>query len=337
MVAPQIRQRPEPTTDYEPEIEAAMRLLTHPHLMKALMAYGRDGKHSIIFPWAQGGNLRDAWVVLERRRRLSKDGKLLLWVLTELRGLAWALETLHRKNWRHGDLKPENILCFESSDEDKPFTLKLADMGLAKFHKDNTQHRRQGTTTTWATWRYEPPESLSTMKQPRSRRADVWSFGCIVVEFLVWYLYGRNELDLFGGAFTAFCSVTSNETLVIDPVVCHWIDRMRQDPRCGPDTALGYLLKILRTRLLIPASPSASTMVSVELASQPDSVTAPASEVDTDPTSNRLPTIKVIPSTFAFEGKLAQEPAGRADSREIRALLEEIVDRAKSSESARKI
>ena len=93
--------------------------------MKALAAYKRDGRQSLIFPWAKGGNLRDTWRQLDSPR--IGNGKLLSWVLRQLCGLSEALKTLHNLNWRHGDLKPENILRFSGNNGFG--NLVIADMG----------------------------------------------------------------------------------------------------------------------------------------------------------------------------------------------------------------
>lgn len=276
------------------------------------MAYERDGKQSIIFNWAPGGNLRDAWVQLEKQRGISSSQKLLLWTLTELQGLASALESLHARNYRHGDLKPENILCFESRGKGETFTLKLGDLGLAKFHDTPTRQRRQATSMRYATWRYEPPESLIAPRQPMSRRADVWSLGCVVMEFLIWLRYGADELDRFGGSFMAFCS-TVGQDAVVDPVVCRWMDHMERDPRCGSGTAIGEVLWMLRRRLLVPATRLPSTTASAQANAGP-SLSEP---------------LTVTTTTAATDLERAPEFAERASALEIRSRLGDIVRQAR--------
>lgn len=159
---------------HEWEVEVKINKLSHPHLMKALAAYKRDRRLSLIFPWAKGGNLRDTWHQLENLR--IGNGNLLSWVLRQLCGLSEALKTLHNMNWRHGDLKPENILRFPGNNG--VGTLVIADMGLAKLHLNDTRHRQQATTTKWGTFRYEHPEGTIASRQPVSRRSGLLDVFC---------------------------------------------------------------------------------------------------------------------------------------------------------------
>ena len=47
------------------------------------------------------------------------------------------------------------------------------------------------------TFRYEPPEADQRGKAPFSRSYDIWSLGCIFLEFLIWLLEGQTGLDKF--------------------------------------------------------------------------------------------------------------------------------------------
>ena len=123
--------------------------------MKALAAYKRHGKQCLIFSWATGGNLREAWAQLDNHK--FRNAKLVPWVVRQLHGLSAALETLHERHWRHGDLKPENILRF--TDDDGFGTLVIADMGLAKFHREVTECRDH-TSNRFGTLDTSPPKAL---------------------------------------------------------------------------------------------------------------------------------------------------------------------------------
>ena len=46
---------------------------------------------------------------------------------------------------------------------------------------------------------YEAPEAIGELNGPRSRLYDVWSMGCITLEFIIWLLYGNDELNNFYG------------------------------------------------------------------------------------------------------------------------------------------
>jgi serine/threonine protein kinase len=166
-----------------------------------------------------------------------------------MRGLASGLKAIHDRNVRHGDLKPENILRF--SDRHSLGHLVIADLGLAKTHVVSTRHRSYPTRTISGTARYEPPEASSNHPQARSRRYDVWSMGCILLEFLVWIIHGRVGLARFNASFDTFTNFKPDAPLQLHEKAQIWVDWMRGDPRCGRNTALGDLLTIITKRLLV--------------------------------------------------------------------------------------
>lgn len=255
----------------EADVLIRMRGLDHPHLIKAIAYYTSGRKHFIMFPWAGEGNLRDFWET-DPPRKL--DGEFLSWAFGQFCGLAGALDKLHSntektshsntpKTCRHGDLKPENILCFENKrlrNSSSHPVLVIADVGLAKVHDRETVNRSQPTRTSAGTVMYEPPEAfIDTMKtKPRSRRYDIWSMGCIYLEFLIWMLYGKDQLDRFGGEITSKTDRTRKffeEAAVggarIKPDVKKWIEHMMSDPRCLGNTATRRLVELIYTRLLV--------------------------------------------------------------------------------------
>lgn len=185
-----------------------------------------------MFPWANGGSLRDFW---KTRHKQSPTPELVKEAIIQLGGIADALRCLHcfttqsSSDWevrrdaenedpslptmqlsgvslqtrnsteesiRHGDIKPENILRFKMPESPESIgTLKLADMGLAKQHINKTQDRTHITSTKDGTVRYEAPEA--DILGPRSRLYDIWSMGCIIFEFIIWILYGNHALEAF--------------------------------------------------------------------------------------------------------------------------------------------
>ncbi|KAI0976973.1 heterokaryon incompatibility protein-domain-containing protein [Xylaria arbuscula] len=178
------------------------------------------------------------------------------------------------KHWRHGDIKPENILIFK--DSTWLGTLKIADLGLAKQHQFATEFRHQATSTKHSTVHYQAPEAVTNTKEPRSRRYDVWSMGCIILEFIIWFLYGSEGLHNFYQEsmqfknhtqqtlyFTALRShhTSGDYELVasVSNIATHWIREMlEKDPECKRYTALRQLLELVRDRLLVVPIPSRS-------------------------------------------------------------------------------
>jgi serine/threonine protein kinase len=191
--------------------------------------------------------------------------RYLTWFFTQLVGLAKAIKILHHppkgtgESCRHGDLKPENILCFgkqELGPADIPTDVKLvvADAGLAKVREKATEFRGEKTSTLGGTTMYSPPEAKLRPEEARSRRYDIWSLGCLYLEFLIWILYGNEVLENFRGAVGKDQPFYEEGPIVaIKEVVQKWIKAIRDDPRCSPAglTALGRLVDLIEDRLLV--------------------------------------------------------------------------------------
>lgn len=92
---------------------------------------------------------------------------------------------------RHGDLKPENILWFKPDGvSDDRGTLKISDFGLTRFHRSaDGQHREQRHTPTYRAPEYDLNRGISTQAY------DIWSLGCVFLEFITWYLHGIHGVD----------------------------------------------------------------------------------------------------------------------------------------------
>lgn len=170
--------------------------------------------------------------------------------------------------WRHGDLKPENILIFGSGDDCELGQLKIADLGLAKQHKVRTEHRRTPTNTKFATVVYEAPEAMTLPAEARSRRYDIWSFGCVMLEFVIWLWYGHSGIEKFLALApntvngTPFYTISSDGTAVVSSRVTEMISKMIREmdeektafkfasPRYGY-RALIQVLELIRDKLLV--------------------------------------------------------------------------------------
>ena len=233
-----------------------------------------------MFPWADGDSLRDVWEGVPKQ---SPNKGIIKQAVIQLRGLADALDRLHhfdgrnpeyhlaqsaaelqvptvpaiaqddkdeyedlsrKESIRHGDLKPENILNFLNSGEKTGLgMLKIADMGLAKRHVVATQDRSHLTSTRYGTIRYEAPETVTAI-HARSRLYDIWSMGCITLEFIIWILYGNDELNNFynqvkGDAQHVCQYFEIPENIIpkrpqLHAVVRQWIDHIQNmDPECS--------------------------------------------------------------------------------------------------------
>ncbi|KAM5341793.1 hypothetical protein ACJ41O_014824 [Fusarium nematophilum] len=260
----------------------------HEHLTPCFAAIEKGSMHYFLFPWADAGSLEDFWQGITPV--LSRD--FVMEILEQLRGLSAALEKLHGYNEsapsqgrpvspgssggiRHGDLKPGNILIFKSSSHPKGIgTMKIGDMGLARYHQVQTRLRRNLTNTRYGTSRYEPPEvGAPKLTSPAmSRLYDTWSMGCIFLEFLIWLLHGNEALASFNHSIheyniknqqgsmydlePPYYVVGGDKKAEVHPLVLERLGELSRHPNCRANTALGDLLRIVKTKLLVVELPS---------------------------------------------------------------------------------
>ncbi|KAI1108977.1 kinase-like domain-containing protein [Nemania sp. NC0429] len=176
---------------------------SHPHLISLLAAYNHRKSFYFIFHWAKA-DLVNFWMEIKPRPKIQETVQ---WVADQCFGLADGLKQIHiyesfRENrsevpadgspvrtklyGRHGDIKPENILWFPSSTDGG--TLKLTDFGLAEFHtlysRSNLRKSRIATSAS-----YRPPE-CDMIDGRISRSYDIWTMGCLYLEFIAWLLGG---------------------------------------------------------------------------------------------------------------------------------------------------
>ncbi|KAK9419821.1 putative HET-domain-containing protein [Seiridium unicorne] len=247
------------------------------HIIEYFGAITRGSERYLMFPWANGGNLRDFWSG-KKNRKPTLSLQLVKAMVTQLKGLVDALVEFHNfkdnseametmgtpsgARYRHGDLKPENILRFLSSGEVEHEinigTLRMADLGLAKYHPESTEFA-QRSSEIHTTYRYQAPEVMTAKNKPRSRRYDIWSLGCIFLEFMIWLLYGSDQLEFFNRQLNSVYSRESpyfllengNSTAKVHPVVKAAMNIIDEDQECKGSTAMKDLLRLVRDRLLI--------------------------------------------------------------------------------------
>ncbi len=249
----------------------------HSHLIKLLATYEYKGSFYLLFPYAKA-NLRSYW---EQTPVPIFSVITVEWFLRQCKGIAFALLIIHgyqstqdsldalaqiqetqaesrttssedgdRIYGRHGDIKPENILWSdeESTDVDPRFSeqgiLLIADFGLMKYHKTLTKFHAPERVAGSAT--YEPPEVAGlTSRTKISRRYDIWSLGCVYLEFITWLVCGWKELDNFrracdmidndGAFFTVLDNGLSGSShqVIVKESVQEWIEDIHRKPRCS--------------------------------------------------------------------------------------------------------
>lgn len=132
-----------------------------------------------------------------------------------------------------------------------------------------TARRDEATQQKYSTLQYEAPEAITNMnlRVGRSRRYDIWSMGCIILEFVIWLLYGWEGLEAFyeqrnyidrSTETLYFSADKQNGTAKISKYAKAWIDHMlRNDPECNNSSgsAIGDVIRVVRDKLLVVALP----------------------------------------------------------------------------------
>jgi len=154
-----------------------------------------------------------------------------------------------------GDLKPENILWFNESDNPtEQGILQITDLGLGRFHGFGSKSRDDPRKTPGSAT-YVPPEMALNI--PISRAYDIWSLGCVFLEFFTWMVEGYEAVEDFSNARLlktedgviddTFFTRTGGHAVVREGVIS-WVQRLRQHRRCS--RMIHDLLDLTMNRML---------------------------------------------------------------------------------------
>ena len=241
---------------------SVLKFIKHDHIVTLLGSYQYRNKYSMIFPLAEE-DLRHFWEHTNPSS-ISKE-----WYIQQMTHIANALSYLHtgvvtkdfqRMQCWHMDIKPTNILIMRDASTDTR-SWKITDFGSSYIYpgdlgKDLPSHAGSGT--------YEAPECQLDL--PPSRAWDIWSFGCIVAECLVWLLRGSAAIDTFAEdrlkdeetssniiKDDCFFSLKYDTSLapigaMVRPAVLRWLHDLERDPLC--DQTTHRLLRLIRDHLL---------------------------------------------------------------------------------------
>ncbi|KAF2826432.1 kinase-like protein [Ophiobolus disseminans] len=179
----------------EHKVLSILHHLKHPSILELLASYTHQGKHSLIFPLATGGDLHDFLIDIHRPEPFVQDNA----VYTAMAGLGSALATLHEYRSTtfdmelmgyHHDLKPRNILVSGSR-------FILSDFGLSKLEaRDESK-----TDFKVGKGHYLAPECEDLLNQFKkgviTRASDVWSLGCVMLEVIIFMRYGSEGVHQF--------------------------------------------------------------------------------------------------------------------------------------------
>lgn len=168
------------------------------------MAFTHGDNHFLLFPWASG-NLIDLW---KRDPLPHRSIAKVQWLIDQCSGLAAGLAKLHlNSSWpceqdgrcfqlgRHGDIKPHNILWFDyldGPDRAHKDHLVVSDFGLSIFHSSSVNTELTTANNVGRSPTYRPPE-VDLGNEPIQQTYDIWSLGCLYLEFISWYLLGYEE------------------------------------------------------------------------------------------------------------------------------------------------
>lgn len=322
----------------ETEMLQALSKLKHRHVLQLLTTYKFRGRYHLVFPYAKY-NLRELWNSISN----VDETEWVAWWLRQILGIASGLMQIHcfrsrearcsilpnlapegslkslkgAEEWygRHGDIKPENILWFDDMDENSgQGVLVIADFGLASFHGWESRSKVRPETI-GGTITYAPPEV--ELRSNISRAYDIWSLGCVYLEFITWLLDGWQYLQTFSAArleqngdgfiddtfYTVFHdSDAASPKAIVRRGVQSWIKALHDNPKCS-----GYihdLLDLISKRMLLvePDERISSKLLNEELSYMLERATR-------DPSYLAKPKADSVKSPSRSEGEISQVTA----------------------------
>ncbi|RCI08790.1 hypothetical protein L249_4783 [Ophiocordyceps polyrhachis-furcata BCC 54312] len=177
-----------------------LRYLTRPqeHMVELLDSFFYRDNFYLVFDWAQD-NLLQYW----RRNAEPESTKgLFRWASSQMLGLSQGLAAFHDElRGFHGDITPHNILRFTKSDSPRSYgILKLSDFGLAQFlgRGDQEEHfYDMHCDPTYQPPECQPPEEPGDVHTNVTQKSDIWSLGCVYMNFVTWLLRGSKGVEEF--------------------------------------------------------------------------------------------------------------------------------------------
>ncbi|RNA08541.1 serine threonine- kinase STY46-like isoform X1 [Brachionus plicatilis] len=142
--------------------------LNHQNVIKLFGFCDHRNNNFLVLEYMEGGSLLDLLVSNEK----------IIYPYNLIKDICNGMEYLHANSILHLDLKSPNVLLNKSK-----IHAKLADFGIAKISTLTTMSSSSvGTKSAKGTFRWMAPEISRGI--PGMRSSDVWSFGCILIEFM---------------------------------------------------------------------------------------------------------------------------------------------------------
>ena len=187
VLPPAVTANPERLARFQREAEVVASL-NHPHIAAIYGVEESGGTNALVMELVEGEDLS---------QHIARGAIPIDDALPIARQIAEALDAAHQQGIVHRDLKPANIKLRADG------TVKVLDFGLAKALEPvpagGVDAARSPTITSPAmmtgvgmllgTAAYMSPEQARG--KPVDRRADIWSFGCVLYEMLT----GRRAFD----------------------------------------------------------------------------------------------------------------------------------------------
>ncbi|KAL2824962.1 kinase-like domain-containing protein [Aspergillus pseudoustus] len=233
----------------------------HSYIIDLLFTYQYRKKFHLVFRWATG-TLKDYW---EINANPVINPPFFTWNIQQMTGLASGLGYIHEfkdpktgapRFGRHGDIKAQNILRFPFPCS--PGFLKIADLGLARVHSEDSRYNSDPKNV-----RCSPTYSPADMKRgrPVSRKFDIWSLGCMYLDWITYLLLGYKAIKEFSdlrldGSTSEFAEVredtfyTANGEIV-NPHVFVWVNKLKRQRHCS-QMLHDILDLIMKKMILIP-------------------------------------------------------------------------------------
>ncbi|XP_012851378.1 PREDICTED: probable receptor-like protein kinase At1g67000 [Erythranthe guttata] len=153
---------------------ATIGRIHHVNVVKLVGYCAERSKRALVYDFMPNGSLEKYIFNKEKSHSLNLKRKYEIAI-----GVARGIEYLHRGcdiQILHFDIKPHNILL------DENFTPKISDFGLAKFY--STDNTTVTLTAVRGTIGYVAPELMNRSIGGVSYKADVYSFGMLLMEML---------------------------------------------------------------------------------------------------------------------------------------------------------